>query len=114
MSGDKAGQLSHNVMDLTWNRIEADAEDTLLRELLEVMQGWSEFRQHRFGIPEGKERCERIAAAKESSFDVNLKCRGDWAAGVDTSLDLADPHDLLSQPRSLQHQCQICQWRSPR
>ena len=53
MSGDKAGQLSHNVMDLTWNRIEADAEDTLLREeedalmgtphLLEVMQGWSEF-----------------------------------------------------------------------
>jgi hypothetical protein len=51
VSGDEAGQPNHNATNLTWNRIEADAEDILLREeedvlmgtphLLEVTQSWS-------------------------------------------------------------------------
>ncbi len=103
-SGDKAGQPKCNATNLTWNQIEADADDILLIEvedalmgtphLLEVMQGWSECMQHRFSIPEGKGRCERIAASKEDSLDVNLKCRGNWVAGIDTPLDLAEPTRL--------------------
>ncbi len=115
VSGDKAGQPNWDATDLTWNRIEADAEDTLLREkedalmgtphLLGVRHGWSEFTRHRFGIPEGKGECGRIAAAKEGS----LKCRGNWVVVLTHSWILQSPHGLLFQPQLLQHRCQICQ-----